>query len=75
MFNISDSPQNQKKGLKVLKTLGNILWIIFGGALNALLWLLMGLLWCITIVGIPLGKQCFKFAKLRLKSFELNAVF
>ncbi len=28
-----------------------------------------GVLWCITIVGIPIGKQCFKFAKLAFFPF------
>ena len=32
-------------------------------------WLLAGLLWCITIVGIPIGVQCFKFASLALFPF------
>lgn len=32
-------------------------------------YLLLGLLWCITIVGIPVGKQCFKLAKLSLMPF------
>ncbi len=49
--------------------LGNILWIIFGGLMSALGWLLTGLLWCITIVGIPVGVQCFKFAGLALAPF------
>ncbi len=32
-------------------------------------WLLAGVLWCITIVGIPLGTQCFKFASLSFFPF------
>lgn len=44
--------------------LGNILWFIFGGWYTALSWLVVGLLWCITIIGMPYGLQCFKFAKL-----------
>lgn len=44
--------------------LGNILWFIFGGWYTALSWFVVGLLWCITIVGMPYGLQCFKFAKL-----------
>ena len=52
-----------------MKLLGNILWIIFGGIFTAFSWLLVGLLWCITIVGIPVGIQCFKFAKLSLFPF------
>lgn len=47
-----------------MKTIGNIIWFIAGGFVAALLWLLSGVLCCITIIGIPLGKQCFKFARL-----------
>lgn len=32
-------------------------------------WALAGLLWCITIVGIPIGQQCFKFASLSFFPF------
>ncbi len=49
-----------------MSLLGNILWIIFGGLLSALGWLLAGCLWCITIIGIPVGLQCFKMAGLSL---------
>ena len=34
--------------------LGNIIWFLFGGIWQGLGWLLAGLLWCITIVGIPI---------------------
>ena len=44
--------------------LGNLLWFLLGGCLSGLSWLLAGALWCITIVGIPVGLQCFKFASL-----------
>ena len=49
--------------------LGNLLWLVFGGFLSGLSWLLIGLLWCITIVGIPVGAQCFKMAKLSFCPF------
>ncbi len=49
--------------------LGNILWFIFGGFLSGLSWLVSGLLWCITIIGIPYGKQCFKFATMSFAPF------
>ena len=32
-------------------------------------WLFAGVLWCITIVGIPVGLQCFKFASLSFFPF------
>ena len=49
--------------------LGNLLWFITGGFLSGLSWLLAGCLWCITIIGIPVGLQCFKFAGLSFFPF------
>ena len=57
-----------------MKTLGNILWVIFGGALTALGWCIYGVLWSITIIGIPLGKQCFKLARLSFMPFDKTVV-
>ena len=47
----------------------NLLRFIFGGAISGLSWCLAGCLWCITIVGIPVGMQCFKFASLSFFPF------
>ncbi len=52
-----------------MSCLGNFLWFIFGGIWQGLNWCLAGVLWCITIVGIPIGVQCFKFAGLALFPF------
>lgn len=52
-----------------MNVLGNIIWIIFGGLLSALGWLLAGCICCITIVGIPFGLQCFKTAGLVIAPF------
>lgn len=52
-----------------MKFIGNLLWIIFGGLLISLYYALMGLLFCITIVGIPFGIQLFKMAGLALWPF------
>lgn len=49
--------------------LGNIIWLICGGLASGLGWLVAGCLWCITIVGIPVGMQCFKFAELSFFPF------
>jgi uncharacterized membrane protein YccF (DUF307 family) len=49
--------------------IGNIIWILCGGIWQALAWGVMGLLWCITIIGIPIGRQCFKITKLALMPF------
>jgi uncharacterized membrane protein YccF (DUF307 family) len=57
-----------------MKTIGNIVWFICGGFLAALMWLMSGLICCVTVVGILLGKQCFKYAKLALMPFGADIV-
>ncbi|MFQ7545335.1 MAG: YccF domain-containing protein [Turicibacter sp.] len=36
-----------------MSCLGNLIWMIFGGFINALIWCFFGALWCLTIIGIP----------------------
>ena len=38
-----------------MKFLGNIIWVLFGGFVIALLYFVVGLVMCVTIVGIPFG--------------------
>ena len=45
-----------------MSLIGNIIWLIFGGFLAGLGYILGGLLLCVTIIGIPFG----------LKSIELG---
>ena len=52
-----------------MKTLGNIIWFILIGLGSGIGWFLLGVVWCITIIGIPFGKQCFKIAKLTILPF------
>lgn len=52
-----------------MKILGNILWFIFGGVILFILWIIAGILCCLTIIGIPFGIQCFKLASLSLFPF------
>lgn len=52
-----------------MSTLGNIIWIILGGFIVALLYFLAGLLMCCTIIGIPFGTQLFKIGGLALSPF------
>lgn len=54
--------------------LGNILWFIFGGLFEAIGWWFSGLLWSITIIGLPVGKQCFKMAKMQIAPFGKEIV-
>lgn len=57
-----------------MRLVGNLFWFLFAGLWLGLGWALAGILWCITIVGIPWGLQCFKFAKLTFTPFG-KAVF
>ena len=52
-----------------MKTVGNIIWVIFGGFELALATLIAGIVMCATIVGIPVGVQLFKVALFTLWPF------
>ena len=47
----------------------NVIWIFIGGFWICLTHLFFGLLLCITIIGIPFGRQHFKMAALALSPF------
>lgn len=53
----------------IMKFLGNIIWLIFGGLVTAIEYLISSLLLMITIVGIPFGIQTMKLAGLALWPF------
>ena len=55
--------------MKLINFLANLIWILLGGIWTTLVWCIIGLFLCITVIGIPLGLQCFKFAKLSLAPF------
>lgn len=57
-----------------LSVLMNVLWILLGGIWIALTHLAFGLLFCITIIGIPFGMQHFKLAGLALTPFGKQVV-
>lgn len=52
-----------------MKTIGNIIWVLFGGLELAVGYLLSGVMLCITIIGIPFGLQVFKLGTLALWPF------
>lgn len=52
-----------------MRTLGNIIWLVISGFWMAIGWALIGVLLCITIIGIPFGIQCFKLAVFMLWPF------
>jgi len=52
-----------------LSVIMNIVWIVFGGLCICLTHLAFGILFYITVIGIPFGNQHFKMAKLSLTPF------
>ena len=52
-----------------MKFLGNLVWILLGGLITALMYWFVGLIMCITIIGIPFGVQLFKIGLLSLWPF------
>ena len=52
----------------------NLIWIVFFGLEMAIGYVILGCLWCITLLGIPIGKQCFKMAKLSLMPFGASVI-
>lgn len=57
-----------------MSLLGNIIWIVFGGLLLAVEYMVAGLLLCCTIIGIPFGLQSFKLGLFALMPFGQQSV-
>jgi len=47
-----------------MAAIGNLIWFICGGAIMALVWLILAGIFAITIVGIPIARAFLEFAKL-----------
>ncbi len=52
-----------------MKFLGNLLWLLLGGIIIAIIYFVVGLLMCVTIIGIPFGVQLFKLGIYALGPF------
>jgi uncharacterized membrane protein YccF (DUF307 family) len=52
----------------------NLIWAIFFGWECFLSWVSVGLILCVTVVGIPFGFQCFKLARVVLFPFGRRLV-
>lgn len=57
-----------------MSCLGNIIWMIFGGFLAGLGYIIGGLLVCLTIVGIPFGVQAIKLGVATMSPFGREIV-
>ena len=53
---------------------GNIIWIIFGGLIIFLEYVIVSILLCVTIIGIPFGIQTLKLSYLALVPFGKEVV-
>lgn len=58
-----------------MSTLGNLIWLIFGGFLIFVEYMVAGFLLCLTIIGIPFGIQVFKLAWLALWPFDKTIAY
>jgi uncharacterized membrane protein YccF (DUF307 family) len=57
-----------------MSLLGNLLWLIFGGFLSGLGYILSGLLLCLTIVGIPFGLMSMRIGVATFAPFGKRVV-
>ncbi|MFP4469047.1 MAG: YccF domain-containing protein [Bacteroidales bacterium] len=57
-----------------MNTLGNLIWLIFGGIIVAIEYVVASILMMITIIGIPFGLQTLKLGMLALWPFGKTTV-
>ena len=57
-----------------MSVLGNLLWILLGGFLISIEYIIGGVLLCLTIIGIPFGFQSFKLGVMALIPFGRDIV-
>lgn len=66
-------------GKKVVLNFGgapvrNFFWLILGGLVTCIFEFLLGVIMCCTIIGIPIGRQMFKFAKYMVAPFKAEVI-
>lgn len=57
-----------------MSLIGNIIWLIFGGFLAGLGYILGGLLLCLTIIGIPFGLKSIRLGMATMTPFGKEVV-
>lgn len=57
-----------------MSLIGNVIWLIFGGLLSGIGYIIGGLGLCLTIVGIPLGLQAIKLGFATMTPFGRKIV-
>ncbi len=57
-----------------MSLIGNVIWLVFGGLIAGLGYIIGGLLMCITIVGIPFGLQSIRLGVATMTPFGKDVV-
>lgn len=57
-----------------MRTIGNVIWFLFGGVMMGLAWCFFGLLAFLSIIGIPWGRACFVMAGFSFFPFGKEAI-
>jgi uncharacterized membrane protein YccF (DUF307 family) len=57
-----------------MSILGNVIWLIFGGLIAALGYIIGGLALCLTIIGIPFGMQSIRIGFATLTPFGKEVI-
>ncbi len=60
---------NENREMGCLNIFCNIVWILCGGLYTAIVHIVMGIILCLTIIGIPWGRQHFKLMEISLVPF------
>ncbi|SKC36822.1 Inner membrane component domain-containing protein [Bacteroidales bacterium WCE2008] len=55
-----------------MSIIGNLIWLVLGGLVVAIIYFVVGLLMCITIIGIPFELQLFKLDAYTIHLNEIN---
>ena len=58
-----------------LNIIFNLIWILGGGLYTAIVHMVMGAILCLTIIGIPWGKQHFKLVEVSLMPFGKRIIY
>ena len=66
---VSDSSE-----MGCLTILCNVIWIVSGGVYTAFVHVIMGIILCITVIGMPWGLQHFKLVEVSLMPFGKKIV-
>ena len=66
---------SENKEMGCLSIFFNLIWILSGGLYTAIIHIFMGTFLCLTIVGIPWGRQHFKLVEISLMPFGKRIVY